>query len=107
MTELKKTSKIVKAILEEEPQARNSDSYLYLKVIEYVADRDGFDLRRISVGDFLRNYSRYFPGFETVRRTRQKIQQTFPDLCACEKVEAMRIVNEEKYRAYARSVSNA
>lgn len=107
MTALRKTSRIVKEILEEYPQTRNSDSYLYLKVLEYVAVQIGVDLHKISVDSFLRNEIELFPGFETVRRTRQKIQQTCPWLGACEKVEEMRIVNEEKYRAYARSVSNA
>ena len=41
------------------------------------------------------------PGFETVRRARQKVQVKFPELSACEKVAEFRGENEQKYRAYA------
>ena len=34
--ELKNTKTIVKAILEEDYRARNSDSYLYFKVLEFI-----------------------------------------------------------------------
>ena len=108
MTELKQTTQIVKAILEQDEQARNSDSFLYLKVLEYIAERKDINLYYIPVPLFLKQMKQYgFPPFESVRRTRQKIQQTHPELCACEKVESMRIVNEEKFLAYARSVTNA
>jgi hypothetical protein len=108
MTELKQTTKIVKAILEEDERARNSDSFLYLRVIEHIAEHKDINLYCIPVPLFLKRMKEYgFPPFESVRRTRQKIQQTCPWLGACEKVEEMRIVNEEKFRAYARSVSNA
>ena len=102
MQELKSVTKIVKEILEEEPQTRNSDSYLYLRVIEYLDVLRGTYVRRLPVSAFLRRMGDFdVPSFETVRRTRQKVQQTFPELKACEKVEEFRMVNEEKYRAYA------
>lgn len=42
------------------------------------------------------------PAFETVRRTRQKIQHDNPELSGCDDVEAKRMVNEEMFRDYAR-----
>jgi hypothetical protein len=42
-----------------------------------------------------------FVGFETVRRARQKIQATFPELAACERVEGFRAENEAEYKKYA------
>lgn len=53
MDDLNKVSKVVKYILENRKQARNSDSYLYLKVLEYYADKQGIDLRGISIEFFL------------------------------------------------------
>lgn len=102
MNELKTTTKLVKAILEEDKQARNSDSFLYLKVIEHIADQKGVNLYGISIPMFLVSMKENgFPPFESVRRTRQKIQAMFPELAACEKVEAMRTAQEDEYRAYA------
>lgn len=100
MAKLEQTTKIVKAILEDVPQTRNSDTYLYLKVLEYVAEREGMDLHEISVYSFLMDEHIYFPGFETVRRTRQKIQQTCPWLGSCEKVHEWRSENERQYRKW-------
>lgn len=103
MNELKTTTKLVKAILEQDEQARNSDSFLYLKVIEHISARKGILLTYMTVAQFLLNMKRFgFPGFETVRRTRQKIQEHHPELAACRKVEEMRMENEKEYRDYAR-----
>ena len=105
MNELQTTTKLVKAILEQDKRARNSDSYLYLKVLETRADHSGIDLKGMTVPFFLEAHDILgFPPFESVRRTRQKIQATFPELSACESVQEMRMVNEEAYREYARSV---
>lgn len=108
MNDLKTTTKLVKHILEDDKQCRNSDSFLYLKVLEHISNEEGYALERMTVPFFLENMNLYgFPGFETVRRTRQKIQQTHPHLAASEAVEEMRMVNEEKFLAYARGVNNA
>lgn len=102
MNELKTTTKLVKAILEENKQARNSDSFLYLKVLDHIANRDGIFLAGMPVPYFLENMQALgFPPFESVRRTRQKIQAMFPELAACDKVEEMRAAQEYEYRAYA------
>lgn len=102
MNDLKTTTKLVKAILEEDKQSRNSDNFLYLKVIEHVADQKGINLYGISIPMFLISMKENgFPPFESVRRTRQKIQAAFPELTACDDVEAMRAAQEYEYRAYA------
>lgn len=106
MVDLKTTTGLVKAILEEDEKARNSDSYLYLRVLEEVGERQGIDPTHWTVHNFLLNMSDYgCPPFESVRRTRQKIQQTYPHLAACKKVEEQRMVNEDVYRAYAQKVN--
>ena len=104
MEDLKTTAKLVKAILEDNVQARNSDSYLYLKVLDYIADQKNIVLAAMPVPYFLTNMKEFgFPGFETVRRTRQKVQACFPELAASDKVKDMRTENEAIFKAYALS----
>ena len=101
---LYQTNKIVKSILEEEEKARNSDSYLYLQVLYRVGQVKGIDVNAMSVPQFLLHRNQLgFPCFETVRRSRQKIQAEHPELAASDDVEAQRIINERVYRDYARS----
>lgn len=103
MKDLKNTTALVKSILEQDKQCRNSDSFLYLKVLSAAAKQKGIDLEKMTVPYFLLNlHGAGFPGFETVRRTRQKLQQHHPELAACERVEGFRAENEQEFRAYAR-----
>ena len=102
MNDLKNTTALVKAILEQDKQCRNSDSFLYLKVLSAVAKQKGIDLEKMTVPYFLLNlHGAGLPPFESVRRARQKIQAAFPELAACEAVEGFRAENEAKFRAYA------
>ena len=101
--ELKTTTKIVKKILEQDERARSSDSFLYLRVLGFLGEKNGFDINSVSITTFLLKMSEWgFPAFETVRRTRQKIQQHFPELAGNTKVEEQRIMNEEAFREFAR-----
>ena len=105
MNELKTVTKLVKAILEEDKYCRNSDSFLYLKILEVYGKEKGIDINKMSVPFFLMTMKdKGFPGFETVRRTRQKVQAEFPELGASERVKGMRMVNESEFRHFARSV---
>lgn len=102
MNDLKTTTAIVRAILEQDEQCRNSDSFLYLKVLSVLGDKQGIDIDSMSVPYFLLNMQgTAFPGFETVRRSRQKIQQHHPELAACKAVEDFRAENEKEFHAYA------
>lgn len=104
MNDLNTTSKIVKHILNTDPHTRNSDSFLYLKVLEYIADQKGLLFPAMTVQYFLTNLSDLpFPAFETVRRTRQKLQADYPELSANTAVKAMRAEKEKEYLNYARS----
>ncbi len=103
MNDLKNTTALVKAILEQDKQCRNSDSFLYLKVLSVIGKRKGIDIETMSVPYFLMNLQgTAFPPFESVRRARQKIQATYPELAACDRVEDFRIENETAFREYAR-----
>lgn len=97
------TTNLVKTILETAPQTRNSDSLLYLKVLEHIALQKGVDLQLLSVSAFLTSMNIFgFPCFETVRRTRQKIQREYPELAANKTVQEFRAENEQEYRGYAK-----
>lgn len=107
MCKLKATTRLVKDILTKDERARNSDSFLYFLVLEEYSRQTGDAIISMTVREFLLTMNKLgVPGFETVRRARQKIQAAYPELAACDKVEAMRIVNEEKFKAYAQAVSN-
>ncbi|MBR2388177.1 MAG: hypothetical protein IKB02_05345 [Clostridia bacterium] len=102
---LKNTKDLVQTILEKDKQARNDDNYLYLRVLQTVA-REEYQPHphEITVELFLLNMSAFqFPPFESVRRSRQKIQAECPWLASCEKVSELRAENEEVYREFARS----
>lgn len=104
MKDLKTTKALVQKLLEQDEKARNSDSYLYYRVIKTIADKNNIDLTKITVIAFLLNMNRYpFPPFESVRRTRQKIQEKYPHLAPCKVVEEYRAENEEAFREFARS----
>ena len=95
MNDLKNTTALVKALLEEDKQCRNSDSFLYLKVLSVIGKRKGINIDSMSVPYFLLNlHGTAFPPFESVRRARQKIQEHNPHLAACETVEDFRTENE-------------
>jgi len=100
--DLKTTTSVVKKILETDEQSRNSDSFLYFKVLEHYGNRTGVDIHNMSVPHFLLNMSHLgVPPFESVRRTRQKVQAAYPWLTSNKKVAEFRSANEQIYRAYA------
>lgn len=107
MENLKTITNIVRVFLENEPKTRNSDSYLYLKVLEYVSKKEGFALSYMTVPYFLEHMKEYgFPPFESVRRTRQKLQQTYPELAAADSVQVMRHDKEAVYLEYVRDANH-
>ena len=96
---------LVKSILETDVHTRNSDSYLYLKVVEHIAAQKGLDLDKISVPYFLQNINDLgFPPMKSVNRCRRKLQREYPDLRGCGAVEEARAENEMEYIGYSRSV---
>lgn len=102
-TQLMTTTNLVKRLLTEDPQTRNSDSYLYLKVLEHISMQKGINLQGLTVPHFLVSMNVLgLPCFETVRRSRQKIQMEHPELKGCRAVQEARADNEQVFRDYAR-----
>ena len=103
METFKSVRKLVKSILEADEKARNSDDYLYSMVVVCYGLTYGIDMTKVSLIRFFTMRNEWdIPGFETVRRSRQKIQQHFPELRAKEEVDNNRQLRELEFREYAR-----
>lgn len=90
-------------MLKKQPQARNSDNYLYYCVYAAIGRQKGVDVESMPMPRFFLNMSKYgLPSTETIRRARQKIQAGNPELCGSDTVEDRRMMNEEAFRDYAR-----
>lgn len=104
MKDLKTTKALVQAILEKDHMARNSDNYLYSKVIQHFDEEYNTDILNMPVHSFLimgcDNVP--VPPFESVRRSRQKVQAECPWLAASEDVAEFRFENEKEFREFAR-----
>lgn len=102
--QLNKIKSRVLRILQEKPQARNSDNLLYLYVIREIAEEQQINLNFISIEDFLITMPiSVFPPFESVRRARQKAQAENKELSADSAVEVFREEFREEFRKFARS----
>ena len=102
MDNLKTITELVKDVLLEVSETRNSDDLLYYHVCKR--------LNPICVDypfqKILQNRKDYgIPSFKSVERARRKVQRSNPDLVANDKVEGFRSVKEVEYRDYARKVS--
>jgi len=102
MNDLKAVSAIVKDILTDSVQARNNDNVLYLMVLNHVSNRNNIDIQSMTVPVFLLKMKDYgLPGFETVRRSRQKVQADNPELEGTESTRRKRAKQESVYREFA------
>lgn len=105
MDNIRNTSGLVKEVLISDKKARNSDNYLYYLICKAKLAGSGLDISKVSLEDgLLRRKSLNLPNFETVRRSRQKVQQTLPELAGDSKVNEVRMIREEEFRNYAREV---
>lgn len=93
-------------ILRTNPETRNDDCLLWLKVIEKVAElNDMADFSRsLTLASFL-STTKYtkFPPYHTVSRIRRKAQEKYPELRATEETQAARAELEEEYREFAQN----
>lgn len=93
----KRTDLLVLDILESNQDTRSSDALLYLEVIEKI----GRGNSQKPINEILLGLEALgLPCFETVRRTRQKIQAERDDLKADERVQDFRSEREEEFRRH-------
>lgn len=91
----KMVKKLVKNILEENAVCRDSDMILYITVVKKINP----SANNLNFQEVLLNLEELgLPCFETVRRTRQKIQQENPNLRASDIVQDFRTELEMEYR---------
>jgi hypothetical protein len=95
-----KVEPIVKKVLEEKPYTREDDFTLVYEVFkEFLPNID-----ELSFQDIMLNHKEYgLPYFESVRRTRPKLQNKYPELLPPQTVQEARKLEETDYRTYALS----
>ena len=98
MEELKRTSTIVLKILKEDVLSRKDDNYLIKRVHDTVIPRASEMTLNQVLGLITR---KELPCFESIRRTRQKIQKDHPELTDVTTMKH-RLDKEQEYREYAR-----
>lgn len=99
ITELKTTKDLVKSILESNEKTRSNDMLLYYEVCKILNE----DVLDAPFGGIILMLDKCnLPPFESVRRSRQKIQAEFPHLAASPEIQIFRAENEETYRDFAR-----
>ena len=104
-SELITTTDLVRLMLKQHPETRNSDNRLYLKVLEVLGKEKGFDINSMSMTHFLLHMKDYnLPSIESVGRCRRKVVETHPELAGNDTVEGYRTMNEETFREYSRKV---
>lgn len=97
MKNIKKTNELVQRILLDYPDSRGSDDTLYRYVVEAINP----DAANMPFCQVLLNRNEYgLPPYESVRRSRQKLQETYPMLRASKEVEEARAENEQEVRDY-------
>lgn len=97
MKQIRQVAGIVQGILEKHPDTRNSDNLLFIKVVESIDS----DLLYKPMMDVLVHAKEYgIPPFESVRRSRQRLQEKFPELRGSKEVEAGREENRQIVRDF-------
>ena len=99
MQKLRTIEDKVRAILKKDEEARNDDMVLYLKVCNsYFKDAGAMPFAEVM------SQYRYLglPSFESVGRTRRKLQAEHPELLGSVRIQKLRAKQEQNYRRYAK-----
>ena len=95
MRNLKTIEGKVRAVLQKDEEARNDDMLLYLKVCNGC-------LKDTGAMPFAEYKYLGLPSFESVGRTRRKLQAQYPELMGNARVRRLRAAGEKAYRKYAK-----
>lgn len=98
MDELNSTYDLVKNILNNNERSRNSDNYLFYLVAKNILARKGLDADVIGFKELFSSLNKYgIPPFETVTRSRRKVQQKHPELVGSRSVNIERAMKQEEF----------
>lgn len=99
MKNLKTIESKVRAILEKDEEARNDDMILYLKFCNACLKGTG----AMPFAEVMAQYKYLgLPSFESVGRTRRKLQAKYPELTGNARVRRLRATGEKAYRQYSK-----
>lgn len=101
----KTTHDLVKKILEQRPETRNSDMSLYIALAQHMESEKGVNITERPFCYVICNLKKLgLPTIESVGRARRKIQEQCPHLQSEKKVKKMRDEKEEEYRKYSKGI---
>ena len=96
---LKTIERKVRTILAKNEDARNDDMVLYLVLCNACLK----DAGALPLAEIMTQYKYLgFPSFESVSRTRRKLQARYPELAGSRPVQKLRATGEKAYRKYAK-----
>jgi len=99
MNKLETIAAVVKNILIDFPETRNSDELLYLKVCQHFNP----SIALFPFGTVLPNYKTYdLPSWKSVERSRRKVQASHPELASNRKIKQLRTEQEAEYKQFAK-----
>lgn len=99
MTHIKNLHKRVLGILQNSPEARNSDAELQCQILTKFY---GINPKTASYEDVVKNKD--IPSIESTGRARRKCQELYPWLKADDDVEAGRMIMEGEFREYGKGI---
>lgn len=99
MRYLKTIERKVRTILAQNEDARNDDMVLYLVLCNACLK----DAGALPLAEIMTQYKYLgLPSFESVSRTRRKLQAKHPELAGSRSVQKLRATGEKAYRKYAK-----
>lgn len=99
MDNLKTVEGKVKAVLQKNEDARNDDMVLYLALCNLYLKNAG----TMPPAEIMTRHKELgLPSFESVGRTRRKLQEKYPELLGSTRVRRLRTAGEKAYRKYAK-----
>lgn len=103
MEEMKTTTEIIMIIMMVDPDTRNNDNLLYLRVLSALGEQHDIGYLNMRVVDFFRLLPQLdVPTIETVSRIRRKLQQKYPALQSTKKIKNHRAEREKMFRQFAK-----
>lgn len=98
---LPRVTKTVEYYLRKNKQSRASDDFLYMCIVRDICRIKGIPFRELTFMDVMEKRAELnIPKYESVRRARQKLQETYPELNPTKKVKQAREELEEEYRKW-------